>query len=170
MLLLLSRLGGPAYNQSGSCRRKRLRPGSKPGPGPPGVGSRCTTYTEMPPGCTPRLQWGSVVAWSSTAATTGFVRGHRAPVTLQSSTVCAASPEPPPGGAGLPSSSGPGPNKQPPRMAKADAPDVPGFPTSYAHRRENAQALYLNHHKKKKEPRRADQGRRGLTSSLWHVC
>jgi hypothetical protein len=33
-----------------------------------------------PPGCTPRLQWGSVVAWSSTAATTGFVRGHRAPV------------------------------------------------------------------------------------------
>jgi hypothetical protein len=36
-----------------------------------------------PPGCTPRLQWqwGSVVAWSSTAATTGFVRGHRAPVT-----------------------------------------------------------------------------------------
>jgi hypothetical protein len=32
-------------------------------------------------GCTPRLQWGSVVAWSSTAVTTGFVRGHRAPVT-----------------------------------------------------------------------------------------
>jgi hypothetical protein len=39
------------------------------------------TYTQIPPGCTPRLQWGSVVAWSSTAVTTGFVRGHRAPVT-----------------------------------------------------------------------------------------
>jgi hypothetical protein len=38
------------------------------------------THTQaIPPGCTPRLQWGSVVAWSSTAATTGFVRGHRAP-------------------------------------------------------------------------------------------
>jgi hypothetical protein len=32
------------------------------------------TYTQMPPGCTPRLQWGSVVAWSSTAVTTGFNR------------------------------------------------------------------------------------------------
>jgi hypothetical protein len=61
--------------------RKRLRPRRKPDPGPPGVGSRCTTYTQIPPGCTPRLQWGSVVAWSSTAVTTGFVRGHRAPVT-----------------------------------------------------------------------------------------
>jgi hypothetical protein len=37
------------------------------------------TYTQIPPGCTPRLQWGSVVAWSSTAVTTGFVRGHRTP-------------------------------------------------------------------------------------------
>jgi hypothetical protein len=39
------------------------------------------TYAQIPPGCTPRLQWGSVVAWSSIAATAGFVRGHRAPVT-----------------------------------------------------------------------------------------
>jgi hypothetical protein len=46
-------------------------------------GSRCTTYAQIPPGCTPRLQWGSMVAWSSTAATAGFVRGrgHRAPAT-----------------------------------------------------------------------------------------
>jgi hypothetical protein len=33
-------------------------------PGPPGVGSRCTTYAQIPPGCAPRLQRGSVVAWS----------------------------------------------------------------------------------------------------------
>jgi hypothetical protein len=39
------------------------------------------TYAQIPPGCTPRLQWGSIVAWSSTAVITGFVRGHRAPVT-----------------------------------------------------------------------------------------
>jgi hypothetical protein len=57
------------------------RPGHKPDPGPPGVGPRCTTCTQIPPGCTPRLQWGSVAACCSTAATTAFVRGHRAPVT-----------------------------------------------------------------------------------------
>jgi hypothetical protein len=34
-----------------------LRPGRKPDPGPPGVGSRCTTHTQIPPGCTPRLQF-----------------------------------------------------------------------------------------------------------------
>jgi hypothetical protein len=39
------------------------------------------TCAQILPGCTPRLQWGSVAAWSSTAATTGFVRGHRPPVT-----------------------------------------------------------------------------------------
>jgi hypothetical protein len=39
------------------------------------------THTQIPPGCTPPLQWAPVVAWSSTAVTTGFVRGHRAPVT-----------------------------------------------------------------------------------------
>jgi hypothetical protein len=65
---------------------------------PTGIGSACglgasptpdlresaraaPTYTQIPPGCTPRLQWGSVVAWSSTAVSTGFVRGHRDPVT-----------------------------------------------------------------------------------------
>jgi hypothetical protein len=68
-------------NQSGGWHRKRLRSGRKPDPGPPGVGSRWTTRTQIPPGCTPRLEWGPVVAWCSTAVTTGFVRGHRAPVT-----------------------------------------------------------------------------------------
>jgi hypothetical protein len=33
-----------------------MRPGRQPGPGYPGVGSRCTTYAQTPPGCTPRLQ------------------------------------------------------------------------------------------------------------------
>jgi hypothetical protein len=53
--------------------------GRKPDPGPPGVGSRCTTYMHTSPGCTPRLQWGSVVACCLTAATAGFVRGHARP-------------------------------------------------------------------------------------------
>jgi hypothetical protein len=69
-------------NQGGGWLRKRLRPRRKPDPGPPGVGSRCATCAQIPPpGCAPRLQRGSMVAWSSTAATTGFVRGHRAPAT-----------------------------------------------------------------------------------------
>jgi hypothetical protein len=36
------------------------------------------------PGCTPRLQWSLVVAWSSThSSTAGFVRGHRAPLCIK---------------------------------------------------------------------------------------
>jgi hypothetical protein len=31
------------WNHSGNWHRKRLRPRRKPEPGPPGVGSRCTT-------------------------------------------------------------------------------------------------------------------------------
>jgi hypothetical protein len=54
-------------------------------PRTPGVSSRCTTSAQIPPGCTPRLQWGPMVAWSSTAVTTGFVRGHRAPLFLRAS-------------------------------------------------------------------------------------
>jgi hypothetical protein len=55
--------------------------GTTPTPaGPPEVGSRCATYTQIPPGCTPRLQWGSVVARCSTAVTAGFFRGRRDPV------------------------------------------------------------------------------------------
>jgi hypothetical protein len=38
-----------------------------PGLPAPGVGSRCTTYAQIPPGCPPRLPWGSVPAWCSTA-------------------------------------------------------------------------------------------------------
>jgi hypothetical protein len=35
--------------QSGSWHRKDLRPGRQPGPGPPGVGSRCTTCAQISP-------------------------------------------------------------------------------------------------------------------------
>jgi hypothetical protein len=59
-------------------------PGASPAPGPresARASPRARTITHIPPGCTPRLQWGSAVARSSTAATAGFVRGHRAPVT-----------------------------------------------------------------------------------------
>jgi hypothetical protein len=55
--------------------------GASPIPDPRESARAAPTCTQIPPGCTPRLQWGSVVAWSSTAVTTGFVRGHRAPVT-----------------------------------------------------------------------------------------
>jgi hypothetical protein len=53
--------------------------GAGPTPDPREPARAVPTYTQIPPGCAPRLQWGSVVAWSSTAATTGFVRGHRTP-------------------------------------------------------------------------------------------
>jgi hypothetical protein len=69
------------YNKSAGIGSTCGLGGRKPDPGPPGVGSRCTTYMEIPPGGTPRLQWGSVVACCSTAVTAGFVRGHRTPVT-----------------------------------------------------------------------------------------
>jgi hypothetical protein len=57
-----TRAAAGVQNQSGSWRTSRLRPGRKLGPGPPGVGSRCkpTSHTQIPPGCTPRLQWGSL--------------------------------------------------------------------------------------------------------------
>jgi hypothetical protein len=57
-------------------------------------------YTQIPPGCAPRLQWGSVVAWSSTAVTTGFVRGQiyrtRAAAGIGSACGPGASPKPSP--------------------------------------------------------------------------
>jgi hypothetical protein len=69
---------------AGSWHGKRLLPGRQHAPGPSEAGSCGTTYAQIPPGCTPapRLQWGSVVVWSSTAApTAGLLIGHRAPVT-----------------------------------------------------------------------------------------
>jgi hypothetical protein len=66
-----------------SWHRKRLQPGRKPNPRASGsrlaLHRRARKYRRAARlGCS---GWGSVVAWSSTAATTGFVRGHRAPVT-----------------------------------------------------------------------------------------
>jgi hypothetical protein len=57
------------------------RLGAGPAPGLRGSAprARCATYAQIPPGCAPRLQWDTTAAWSSTAVTTGFVRGHRAP-------------------------------------------------------------------------------------------
>jgi hypothetical protein len=49
-----------------------------------------------PPGCTPWLQWGSVVACCSTAVTTGFVRGHRAPGSSHDQQPAGAPPRRPP--------------------------------------------------------------------------
>jgi hypothetical protein len=37
------------------CVRSACGPGSSPTPGPPGVGSRCTTHAQIPPGCALRL-------------------------------------------------------------------------------------------------------------------
>jgi hypothetical protein len=37
------------------CIRSACGPGSSPTPGPPGVGSRCTTHAQLPPGCALRL-------------------------------------------------------------------------------------------------------------------
>jgi hypothetical protein len=68
-------------NQSGSWHRGAPAASAQIRPRASGVGSHCTLRTQIPPGCTPRLQWGSVAACCSTAVTAGFVRGHQAPVT-----------------------------------------------------------------------------------------
>jgi hypothetical protein len=57
-----------------------VTPGHRPAAA--GTGSACGLGASPTPGllhantagCAPRRQWGAVVAWSSTAATTGFVR------------------------------------------------------------------------------------------------
>jgi hypothetical protein len=38
--------------------REALAASAPARPREPGVGPRCATYAQIPPGCTPRLQWG----------------------------------------------------------------------------------------------------------------
>jgi hypothetical protein len=63
----------PRAAMGGSCGL-----GASTAPGPRESARAVPTYAQIPPGCAPRLQWGSVVTCCSTAATAGFVREHRA--------------------------------------------------------------------------------------------
>jgi hypothetical protein len=69
--------------QSGSWHGRRLRSGRKPGPGPPGVGSRCTDVCVNTAGLHASAAMGlsGRLEFAIAGATAGFVRGHRAPVT-----------------------------------------------------------------------------------------